>query len=53
MTKTILAALGASITRLITESLVAPAQETAAPTVRRAEWSGRAIRQTRSFGPGR
>jgi hypothetical protein len=53
MTMTILTALGALITALITGVLVAPTQETAAPAVCRAEWSGRAMPQTRCFGPGR
>jgi hypothetical protein len=48
MTMTILTALGALMTALITGALVAPTLETAA----RAEWSGRAMPQTRSFRPG-
>ena len=49
MTMTILTTLGALITALITGALVAPGQETAV----RAQWAGRAMPQTRSFGPGR
>jgi hypothetical protein len=50
MAMTILTTLGALITALIAGALVAPTQETAARAVYRAEWSGRAIAETRSFG---
>ena len=53
MTMTILTALGALITALITRALVVPARETEARAVVRAAWSGRAMPPTRSFGPGR
>ncbi len=53
MTMTILAALEALITALITGALVAPTRETGARAVCRAAWSGRAMPSTRSFGPGR
>jgi hypothetical protein len=49
---TILTGLGALIASLITGALVAPAQETAARAICRTEWSGRAIPQAGSFGPG-
>lgn len=53
MTMTILTALGALITALITGALVAPTRQTAARPTGRAAWSDREMRQTRSFGPGR
>jgi capsid protein len=52
MTMTILTALSALITALIAGALVAPTQETAERAVRRAQWSGRAMPQTHSFGAG-
>jgi capsid protein len=53
MTMTIFTVLGALMTGLIAGALVAPAQETAERAARRAEWSGRVMPQTRSFGSGR
>jgi hypothetical protein len=53
MTTTILTALGALITGLITTALMVSARDTAARAASRAERSGRTMPQTRSLGTGR
>jgi hypothetical protein len=53
MTMTILTALGALITALMTGALVAPTEESAPRALSRAEWYGRATLQPPPFGPGR